>query len=128
MAIITVSGNVGNSEFKISPSGTPVLTVSIADNRWNYKEEKEETFWIRAAWFGDRAEKLSNSVTKAKTITLTGREAYSLYDGKIDRSIEPIDHKILAFKKDDDTTSTRNNTSTDDSSYPPLSDDDIPFL
>lgn len=130
MAIIQVCGNVGSVEYKVSPSGHPVLIVSVADKRWNFKEEKEETYWIRAVWFGDRAEKLANSVTKAKVISITGKEAYKLYDGKIDRSIEPFDHTILQFKTSEEPTTRQTSPSesnhTPDMSYPPTNE--MPYL
>lgn len=128
MAIMTVCGNVGNAELKYSADGHPFLTVSIADRRWNFREEKEETYWIRAVWFGERAKKLANSILKAKVISITGKEAYKIYDNKIDRSIDPLDHSILQFKANDDTTSQDNTYQQEDSSYPPPSDKDIPFL
>ncbi|MCM3774001.1 single-stranded DNA-binding protein [Priestia aryabhattai] len=128
MAIITVCGNVGNAEFRYSPNGHPVLTVSIADKRWNFKDEKEETYWIRAVWFGERAEKLANSIPKAKVISVTGKEAYKIYEGKIDRSIDPLDHTILQFKANDDTSPRNDTNQQQEESYPPPSDKDIPFL
>lgn len=135
MAIVTVSGNVGSCDFKISPNGKPFLVVSIADRRWNYKDETEETAWHRAIWFGERAEKLVKSLEKAKVLSVTGKEAYKVYEGKIDRSLEPLDHTILQFKKEEETTAqnTHNNNSNSNPyqnnyDYPPPNDDDIPFL
>ncbi len=132
MAIITVSGYVGHSSLSYSESGTAVLTVSVADKRWNYKEKEEETFWIRAVWFGERAEKLENSLTKAKVVTITGTEAYKIYDGKIDRTIEPLEHSILAFKSQEGGSADENrnvNSNVNNYDYPPPpTDDDIPYL
>lgn len=127
MAIIQVCGNVGNAELRYSQNGNPVLSASIADHRWNFKEEKEETYWIRAVWFGERAEKLANTITKAKILSITGREMYKIYDGKMDRSIEPLDFTILAFKSNDDNEQTSRRNSQQDDVPPPI-DDDIPFL
>lgn len=130
MAIIQVCGNVGSAEYKVSPNGHPVLIVSVADKRWNFKDEKEETYWIRAVWFGERAEKLANSITKAKVISVTGKEAYKLYDGKIDRSIEPLDHTILQFKTSEEPAPRQTPPSeshhTPDMSYPPMNE--MPYL
>lgn len=129
MAIITVSGFVGNADFKYTQQGTPILTVSVADKRWNYKDETEETVWIRAVWFGDRAEKLANSIPKAKMISITGKENYKIYEGKIDRSIDPLEHSILQFKSNEDSTSGHSTSPRqDDNYYPPLHDNDVPFL
>lgn len=131
MAIVTVSGNVGSCDLKFTPNGKPFLVVSIADRRWNYKDETEETAWHRAIWFGERAEKLVKSLEKAKVISVTGKEAYKVYEGKIDRSIDPLDHSILEFKKDDkkaEQSNQSNQYQPKDYEYPPPNDDDIPFL
>lgn len=129
MAILTVSGYVGNVDFKYSESGTAILILSIADKRWNYKTKEEETFWIRSVWFGERAEKLENSLTKAKVIMVTGLEAYKIYDGKIDRSIEPLEHSILQFKSDDGNVNGNGNKNINNDNYPPPpSENDIPYF
>ena len=130
MAIIQVAGNVGSADLKISASGTYVLVVSIADRRYDYKEKKEETVWIRAVWFGERAEKIADAITKAKILSVTGKENYKIYEGKIDRSIEPMEYSILQFKQNDETTPRNNTTEEQDNGYypPPFNDDDIPFL
>lgn len=139
MAIINVCGNIGSCDFKYTESGTAYLVISIADHRWNHREEKEETAWIRAIWFGERAEKLSNSITKAKMIHVTGKEDYKVYDGKIDRTIEPLEHRILQFKPQQDqppqTPQNPNTTHREPPSNdyygeapPPPNDDDIPFI
>lgn len=135
MAIIHVAGNVGSCDFKYTENGTAYLVVSIADHRWNRKEEKEDTVWIRAIWFGERAEKLSNSITKAKMISVTGKEDFKVYDGKIDRTIEPLDHRILQFKPQQDQSQgnpNQNNQEPPQNDFygepPPPNDDDIPFL
>lgn len=126
MAIISVTGMVGFFDFSYSSgNGTPVLTLSIADKRYDFKKEEEETVWIRAVWFGDRAEKLSSSLSKAKMVSITGKENYTLYDGKINRTIDPIDHQILLFKPNEDQSKMGSNQPDQ---TPPFLDDDIPFL
>lgn len=129
MAILTVSGNVGHCSFSYSEAGTAVLALSVADKRWNYKTKEEETYWIRAIWFGERAEKLVNSVQKAKIISITGLEAYKIYDGKIDRTLEPLDHTILQFKAQDGEPHENRNVNSNINPYefPPPSNQDIPY-
>lgn len=131
MAIISVSGNVGHAELKYTETGTALLVVSIADKRWNYQTQEEETEWIRAVWFGERAEKFANGLVKAKVVSVVGRENYKIYNDKIDRSIDPIDYQILAFKSNDDQQTSNQNNNDRQNNFgdpPPYSDNDVPFL
>lgn len=72
----SVIGNLGNDpELKYSSSGSPILRFNVASNL-RVKEDGEwtdKTEWVRCTVFGNRAETLSNHLTKGMKVYIDGR-------------------------------------------------------
>lgn len=77
MAKIEATGNLGGEpEIRYSPSGRPVMNVSICDSKsrkndqggWDTLAEQ----WLRVALWGDEAEHYANTLHKGDRITVFG--------------------------------------------------------
>lgn len=73
----SVIGNIGGEpEMRYSAGGTAFLRFSVASNgrtRTPDGEWKDETTWVRATVFGQRAESLSNLLHKGMRVYVEGR-------------------------------------------------------
>jgi len=84
--IITVAGNLGKlAERRFTPTGVEVIQFSVAE-----RISKDETRWYRCSWFGERAGKVSEYLTKGTRVSVTGRGKINLWekDGKAQASID----------------------------------------
>ena len=76
-----VAGRVGrDAELRATPSGDSVLSFSLAEDR-GYGDNKR-TVWHTVSLWGDRAEKLSQYITKGKALLVEGQEDARAYMGK----------------------------------------------
>lgn len=67
--IITVAGNLGKeAESRYTPAGQEVVSFSVAE-----KSGKDVTTWVRCSWFGERAGKVKQYLTKGTKVSVTGR-------------------------------------------------------
>lgn len=84
--IVTVAGNLGKlAERRFTPSGVEVIQFSVAE-----KVSKDETRWFRCSWFGERAGKVAQYLTKGTRVSVTGRGKLNTWekDGKTQTNIE----------------------------------------
>lgn len=70
MISATVTGNVGRDGQLGDAGGTPVLNFSLASRRWDKGEE--HTDWVAVAFFGERARKVAQYVTKGSRVAVRG--------------------------------------------------------
>ena len=82
---LTLTGNVGRSELKFTPSGRAVLNLSIAVNRRRYNKATSEwedagTDWHRAALWGEKAEAASERLSVGDRVIVTGSLESREYD------------------------------------------------
>ena len=79
MSAVTIVGNLGrDAELRYTPAGKAVLTGSVAvDDGWG---EKKVTNWWKFELWGDRAEKLSQYLTKGAKVAITGRLAMEKWE------------------------------------------------
>lgn len=71
MRVATFAGRLGkDAELKYTPQGVAVCNFNIAVDA-GYGENKK-TLWIQAAIWRERAEKLSQYLTKGKFVTVVG--------------------------------------------------------
>lgn len=69
MNSITITGNLGkDAEMRALNDGTPVLSLSVADNQGKDKP----SIWWSASLFGKRAESLQQYLTKGQQVTVVG--------------------------------------------------------
>lgn len=69
---LTLIGRITkDAELKYTSGGKAVTQIGIAvDDGWG---ETKSTIWIRASLFGERAEKLTEYLTKGKQVYVEGR-------------------------------------------------------
>ena len=74
---VMIIGNTGrDAELRFTANGTAVSDFSVAVNsrrRGQSGEWEEETEWFNITLFGDRAERISQYITKGKQIYVEGR-------------------------------------------------------
>ena len=66
----TITGNVGQDARLGSAGDTPVLNFSVASRRWD--KGAEQTDWCEIAFWGQRATKLAEYVTKGSRVAVRG--------------------------------------------------------
>lgn len=83
---VSISGNLTrDAELKVTASGTPVLSGSVAVNErvkdasGNWTDKPNFIDWVL---FGARAEKIAGFLTKGTKIALFGRLSYSAWTDK----------------------------------------------
>jgi single-strand DNA-binding protein len=85
-----IIGNIGSDpEMRYSASGTPFLRFNVASNGRTRTPDgawKDETTWVRVTVFGQRAEALSQHLTRGVRIYVDGKLEARPW---IDRSNEP---------------------------------------
>jgi len=69
MNSIVVSGNVGNKqELRNTPSGSTVISFSLADNRG----KDQEPIWWHVTFWGKQAQTIDTYVTKGQFLVVSG--------------------------------------------------------
>ena len=129
MAILTVTGRLGKDcETRELQSGTKVVSFSIADDV-GYGDKKR-TQWIKCAWFGDRATKVAQYLTKGSLIEVTGSASADAWvkkgesEPRAQLTVNVMDVRLHGGgKKSDDTPVADNSRATRRDDI----DDDIPF-
>jgi len=92
-------GNVGKDpEIRYSPSGSPVVSISLAVNKFVYdsKEKKTKrggTQWIRLTAFGALGEHMAQLVTKGATIMVDTEYSTKEYIDK--NKVKRISHDFI---------------------------------
>lgn len=82
---LTVVGNLGRDpEVKTLDSGLIVMKLAVAANQKVKRkgEYVDETTWVSASMFGERAEKLAKYIHKGDQVTLFGRPEVRSYTSK----------------------------------------------
>lgn len=104
---IIISGNLGkDAEVRESRDGKLFTRFSIAfeERKKDCKGEwVDETGWIGAVIFGERGEKLADTLKKGTPVTVSGKLSYSTYVGSDDvkrTSYEiRVDEIVIGAKK-----------------------------
>lgn len=136
---VTLIGNIcADPEVKYTPSGTAILTVSLATSR-RYKEKqtgekKEDTEFHRLVMFGKTAEIAGEYLKKGSQTYVEGRlrtQKWQTQDGQDRYTTEIVveDFKMLGKKQDNGGQSKARpqaGQASSSESYDEF-DDDIPF-
>lgn len=78
MNVITIAGKVcKDAETRYSASGSAVVGFSVADNT-----SKDKVIFWDCTFFGERAAKVSQYITKGASVTVTGRAEQDEWDDK----------------------------------------------
>lgn len=81
MAKCTLIGHLGrDAETKFLPNDRAVVSFSIATTR--KRKDSEVTTWWRCQWWGDRAIKVAEYLTKGKAVCVIGDAYMRDYEGK----------------------------------------------
>lgn len=126
MAILTVTGRLGKDcETREMQNGTKVVSFSVADDV-GYGEKKR-TQWIKCSYFGDRAAKLAQYLTKGSLIEVTGSASTEAWVKKADNSpqatltVNVMDVRLHGGGKKDEAEAPKGRATA------PIADDEIPF-
>ena len=122
--VIHLIGNIGKEpELRYTPSGTPVISFSLAVSTGYLKdgEWKDETNWFKIIIFGKRAETINDKWHKGDCVYCSGElkiRQYTTNDGVKGTSVEVTANqsKMIQSKNKD----TSNNESQDE--QPPIDD------
>lgn len=127
---VTASGNLGaDSVLRVSKSGTPVLTFSVAvaervqraDGDWG-----DYTNWVDCVMFGKRAEALEPWLKKGAKVALIGRLHTGTYeaDGRKCKKweVRVDDIELMQYRREKQQTAQDAPASPMD-----VYDEDIPF-
>ena len=102
---VSVSGNIGRCELRVTASGSSVLTFSVAVNERVKKGDEWEDYtnWVDCVVFGKRAESLDRILTKGMKVAVTGRLRYSSWekDGKRRSKLEVIANDVDLMQRRD---------------------------
>lgn len=82
MMALTIGGRLGQDPTIGNANGTPVLNMSVAVDGWDPKAREKITTWVRVAFFGTRAEKLAEYLTKGASVMCSGEARLSEFKGK----------------------------------------------
>lgn len=89
-----IIGNLGNDpELKHGANGSPLLRFNVAANQRVRVDGEwaDRTEWVRCVVFGNRAESLSNLLTKGTKVYVSGRleaRPWTAQDGSIRAGLE----------------------------------------
>ena len=122
-----------DAEIRYTPSGMAVSMLSLCYRLPKHKNEKDYPVqWIRANFFGDRAEKINGYLTKGRKIVATVDHVhineYTKKDGAQAYNLQATVTNIELIggqnnKQNANTSTHQQNNAVDEENY----DDDIPF-
>ncbi len=99
-------GNLGNDpEFKYSANGAPYMRFNVATNgrvRTPEGQWEDRTEWVRCTVFGQRAETLSQHLTKGQRVYVAGRleaRPWTAQDGTVRAGLELIADTVEFFSQ-----------------------------
>jgi single-stranded DNA-binding protein len=121
--VLTIGGRLGADPTVGNANGTPVINMSVACDGWDPKAREKITTWVRVAFFGTRAEKLSEYLSKGSSVMCTGEARLSEYKGK--QYIELTASSVMMMGSKPSSSSEPKREKREQRST--SSDDDIPF-
>ena len=124
---LIISGRLTrDAEVRFIPSGTPVMSFSVANNTGF--GEKQKTHYFDCSMFGKRAEgKLKDYMLKGQQVVVEGEVSLNQYqkkDGTGGASLNVFVNNVELMGSSQQTGSQPNAPTPDKS---PLDDDDLPF-
>ena len=98
----TGCGHLGKDAESRAAGSSNVVSFSVAITR--KRKDQESTTWVRCNWFGDRAMKVKQWLTKGKPIIVTGELYEREYekDGAKRKSLEVDVHDVVLLGGRDD--------------------------
>ena len=92
---ISIIGNLGRDpELRYTPNGRPVASFTVAVNQSQKNQQTgewvEETDWFRVSVWGDRAERMAESLRKGNKVFVEGRFKTRQFEG---RDGQTADHR-----------------------------------
>lgn len=133
---INVTGRVGSIHSSTyGDENKPMLSVSIASDKYNRRKQEKETQWFRATFFNKRAESLKEHLTKGSVIHVSGELSVNTYtsntgEERYSLDIEKPELGILHFSGDGSANESDNEDSGErvaTATFAADETDDLPF-
>ena len=125
MMTLNIVGRLGADAVLGDAHGTPVLNMSVACDGWDPKAREKSTTWVRVAYFGTRAEKVAQYLTKGSWVSCSGEPRLTEYKGKMYLELSASQVTMVGAKPE-----TRAEPPAQRKAAPktkPVDDDEIPF-
>ena len=103
---VMIIGNLGaDPEMRYTPSGRPVTQFNVAVNQSTKNQQTgewiEETDWFRVSVWGDRAERMAESLRKGNKVFVEGRfksREFEGKDGEKRTSLDVISDNVISLQ------------------------------
>ena len=103
---VMIIGNLGRDpEMRYTPTGRPVTQFSVAVNQSTKNQQTgewiEETDWFRVSVWGDRAERMAESLRKGNKVFVEGRfksREFEGKDGEKRTSLDVISDNVISLQ------------------------------
>jgi single-strand DNA-binding protein len=124
---LIISGRLTrDAEVRFIPSGTPVMSFSVANNT-GYGE-KQKTHYFDCSMFGKRAEgKLKDYMLKGQQVVVEGEVSLNQYEKKDGTGGASLNVFVNNVELMGSSQQTGSQPSAPPSDKSPLEDDDLPF-
>ena len=111
---IQIIGNLGRDpELRYTPNGRPVASFTVAVNQSTKNQQTgewiEATDWFRVSVWGDRGERVAESLRKGSRVFVDGRfkaREYEANDGQKRMSLDITADTVLGLDKREQTEGT----------------------
>src|SRR5215212_10373409 len=111
---IQIIGNLGRDpELRYTPNGRPVASFTVAVNQSQKNQQSgewiESTDWFRVSVWGDRGERVAESLRKGSRVFVDGRfrtREYEANDGQKRISLDVTADTVLGLDKREQTEGT----------------------
>ena len=129
MNVFNCIGRVGKDAVeRFTQGGKPVTGWSLAvDNGFG---DNKQTIWLDCSWWGERAGKVAQYITKGSQLGVTGELGTREHDGKTYITLNVRDVSLVGGKSDAAPGSSRQPAQRREPAPAPADvpfDDDIPF-
>ena len=124
---LIISGRLTrDAEVRFIPSGTPVMSFSVANNTGF--GEKQKTHYFDCSMFGKRAEgKLKDYMLKGQQVVVEGEVSLNQYEKKDGTGGASLNVFVNNVELMGSSQQTGSQPSAPPSDKSPLEDDDLPF-
>jgi single-strand DNA-binding protein len=129
MIASVVTGNAGRDAELKDVNGTPVMSFSLASRR--YEKGEEKTDWVDVSFWGQRATKLTQYVTKGSRLAIRGtvwmREFTHNGEKRQALAMRADDIELMGSNEKTDRSDAHKGGGVQRTSYDGPSAEDLPF-
>ena len=95
---IIYTGTVGKVDFKFVPSGDALVTISLAQNKYNPRTKVKSTQWLDVTAWGKVAERVNKVVKKGMVLLVEGSVKESIFKDKEGKERKDLQVVISNFE------------------------------